>query len=123
LTEADFESGRAYGRTLTVAAALAEARHLAQAGPAAMTESPGADPNYDPLTARELQVARLLAQASSDRQVADALGISVRTAGVHVHRVLAKLGLRSRWQVADWLAAQRTPPPHASERSTTTLNG
>ena len=65
------------------------------------------------LTPREHEVARLLAQGYTDRQIAAALTIAVSTAGVHVHHVLAKLGLRSRWQVTDRVVGQDplTPLP------------
>lgn len=58
------------------------------------------------LTQRELEVARLLAEGLSDQRIADTLFLSVRTVGVHVHHILRKLELRSRLEVAPWLAAQ-----------------
>jgi DNA-binding CsgD family transcriptional regulator len=48
------------------------------------------------LTERELEVLRLVAAGHSDREIADALFISPRTVGVHVSRLLAKLGVPSR---------------------------
>jgi DNA-binding CsgD family transcriptional regulator len=48
------------------------------------------------LTARELKVFRLLADGQSDREIADALFISPRTASSHVATVLAKFGVDSR---------------------------
>jgi non-specific serine/threonine protein kinase len=61
----------------------------------------------DSLTRRERDVARLLVDGLTDRQIGEALSISVSTAGVHVHNILSKLDLRSRWQVADWVVASR----------------
>ncbi len=61
------------------------------------------NPTPAPLTRRELEVARLLAQGYTDRQIADALFLAVRTVGVHVHHILRKLDLRSRVEVAAWL--------------------
>jgi DNA-binding CsgD family transcriptional regulator/tetratricopeptide (TPR) repeat protein len=52
------------------------------------------------LTARELEVLRLVADGRSNRQVADALFISVKTASVHVSNILAKLGVASRVEAA-----------------------
>jgi non-specific serine/threonine protein kinase len=52
------------------------------------------------LTARECEVLRLLAQGSSNRQIAEALFISPRTAGGHVAHLLAKLGVDSRTAAA-----------------------
>jgi DNA-binding NarL/FixJ family response regulator len=51
-------------------------------------------------------VARLLREGYPDRQIAAALAISPRTVGVHVQHVLAKLGVRSRWQVAGRVLAE-----------------
>ena len=52
------------------------------------------------LTRREEDVVRLLTAGYTDRQIAAALGITRGTASVHAHRVLRKLGLQSRGQVA-----------------------
>ena len=56
----------------------------------------------DELTPREQEVAALVAQGLTNRQVSTELGISERTAGNHVARILKKLGLRSRTQIAGW---------------------
>jgi len=58
------------------------------------------------LTARELQIAELIARGLSNRGIADELVISPATAARHVANILAKLGFSSRAQVAAW-AAQR----------------
>lgn len=47
------------------------------------------------LTAREREVVRLLAEGKSNKEVADALGVSVRTAETHRASLLRKLGLTS----------------------------
>jgi DNA-binding NarL/FixJ family response regulator len=60
-----------------------------------------------PLTAREHEVALLLAQGLGNRAISARLVISEGTAKRHVENILAKLGLRSRAQVADWLTRQR----------------
>ena len=38
----------------------------------------------------------LLARGETNRQIADALGISVKTVGAHVEHIYAKAGVRSR---------------------------
>jgi excisionase family DNA binding protein len=53
-----------------------------------------------PLTRREHDVLRLLAEGHSDREIAERLSIGVRTASGHVGRLLAKLGLPSRTAAA-----------------------
>jgi DNA-binding CsgD family transcriptional regulator len=64
----------------------------------------------DPLTEREREVAALIAQGMSNRQIAAALVISESTAEVHVKHVLGKLGFRSRSQVAAWATEHRSSP-------------
>jgi DNA-binding CsgD family transcriptional regulator/transcriptional regulator with XRE-family HTH domain len=56
------------------------------------------------LTAREREVAVLLARGLTNRQIAEMLVIAEGTAGVHVDHILNKLGFRSRAQVAAWAA-------------------
>lgn len=52
------------------------------------------------LTPREAAVLELVARGMTNRQVAAALGISVNTVGVHVSRVLDKLGVGTRTEAA-----------------------
>ncbi|WP_240508677.1 helix-turn-helix domain-containing protein, partial [Streptomyces ossamyceticus] len=59
-----------------------------------------------PLTRRELQVAALVAQGRTNKQIADHLVIARRTAEGHVERILVKLGFRNRSQVAAWFSAR-----------------
>src|SRR6201993_449352 len=56
------------------------------------------------LTKRELEVAELIENGLSNREIAERLFISKRTADGHVERILAKLGFSSRAQVAAWMA-------------------
>ncbi|MFI6296466.1 AAA family ATPase [Nonomuraea sp. NPDC050790] len=58
------------------------------------------------LTARELEVLGLVAEGLSNRQIAERLFISVRTSGVHVSNIMAKLGVGSRVEAA--AVARRT---------------
>jgi DNA-binding NarL/FixJ family response regulator len=51
---------------------------------------------YESLTDREKQVLRLVAEGKSNKEVAELLGISVKTAMSHRERVMEKLGLHSR---------------------------
>jgi DNA-binding CsgD family transcriptional regulator len=56
------------------------------------------------LTAREREVAALVASGLSNKQIGEKLVISERTAEGHVERILGKLGFRSRAQIASWQA-------------------
>jgi predicted ATPase/DNA-binding CsgD family transcriptional regulator len=58
------------------------------------------------LTKREREVAALIAQGLSNREIAARLVVAQRTAEGHVENILSKLGFTSRTQVAGWLAAQ-----------------
>ncbi len=53
------------------------------------------------LTVREREVLELMAAGLTNRQIADALFISVNTAGIHVSRILGKLGAATRTEAAD----------------------
>lgn len=82
--------------------ALAERRLAARArsAPAARTERWNS-----PLTLRELEVARLVAQGRTNREIAGELRISVRTAGSHLERISAKLGTSCRSEIAAWVTS------------------
>jgi len=56
------------------------------------------------LTRREQEVAALVAQGLSNREIATRLVISQRTAEAHVEHILVKLGFNSRLQIATWVA-------------------
>jgi DNA-binding NarL/FixJ family response regulator len=62
--------------------------------------APGAHPAFRTLTARERQVAALLGAGWSNRQIAQALVVTVATVKDHVHHILTKTGLASRAAVA-----------------------
>lgn len=73
-------------------------------------DTDGAAPGqHDPvsLTRREKAIARLLAQGYTNRQIADELDLSVRTAETHRANIMGKLGLKSRVELVRWAARQR----------------
>ena len=63
---------------------------------------PSAAGPAEELTARELEVLRLLAEGRANKEIAAALSLSERTARTHVSSILSKLGLNSRTQAALW---------------------
>jgi DNA-binding NarL/FixJ family response regulator len=54
------------------------------------------------LSAREREVAGLVADGLANKTIAARLHLSVRTVEVHVRHILAKLGLDNRTQLATW---------------------
>jgi DNA-binding CsgD family transcriptional regulator/tetratricopeptide (TPR) repeat protein len=59
---------------------------------------------WRPLTAREFEVARLVAEGGTNGAIAEELGLSPRTVGAHVEHILAKLGFTRRAEIAAWVA-------------------
>jgi ATP/maltotriose-dependent transcriptional regulator MalT len=88
----------AAGRALSLDEALAEARFELDGLPR-VVGPPGRSRSGE-LTTREHEVARLLASGLSNRQIAAELVISERTAANHVQRVMDKMGVHSRAQLA-----------------------
>jgi DNA-binding NarL/FixJ family response regulator len=66
------------------------------------------------LTRREHEVALLVARGLTNRQIALRLGLSGRTADTHVCRILHKLGLRFRAEVAVWAQQPADGPMQSS---------
>ncbi|MBB5153647.1 ATP-binding protein [Saccharopolyspora phatthalungensis] len=62
------------------------------------------------LSRRERETAELVAQGMSNKQIAEHLVISQRTAEAHVEHILVKLGFTSRSQIAAWVAERWTEP-------------
>src|SRR5262249_20092680 len=59
------------------------------------------------LTGREREIATLLADGLSNREIAQRLAVSVRTVEGHIYRATAKLGVTDRAQLAQFLADHR----------------
>jgi len=64
------------------------------------------------LTAREREVAALIAQGKSNREIAGALVLSERTIETHVANIMFKLSVQSRRQIRDW-ALEKGLPSHS----------
>jgi DNA-binding CsgD family transcriptional regulator len=82
--------------------AAAVARRLRELGVRGLARGPRPATRANPanLTARELEVLGLLVEGRSNRQIAEQLFISPKTASVHVTNLLAKLGVHSRLEAA-----------------------
>lgn len=102
--DAAWEEALDHGRAMS----LEEAAEYALSEDADQPESPiGQEPSAQDepmgdLTPREQEVATLVARGLTNRQVSTELSISERTAANHVAKILKKLGLRSRIQIASW---------------------
>lgn len=77
--------------------------------------SPDMPPSEQPafpsceLTPRQLQVAALVAEGMTNRQIAQRLGIEERSAEGHVERIRLRLGVTSRAQIAAWWGRRVSP--------------
>jgi predicted ATPase/DNA-binding CsgD family transcriptional regulator len=64
-------------------------------------------PRQAALTAREREVARMVATGLTSKEVGAELMVSTRTVETHVGNILTKLGLSSRTQLANWVASRQ----------------
>jgi DNA-binding CsgD family transcriptional regulator len=76
----------------------------------ALAERLGSGSEAGPLTAREHEVAGLLAAGLTNAELARRLYISPKTAAVHVSNILAKLGMTNRAEVAAWVVRSGQDP-------------
>jgi predicted ATPase/DNA-binding SARP family transcriptional activator/DNA-binding CsgD family transcriptional regulator len=106
LDEATWQAAWAQGRAMTPEEALEHAlgEQEATAAPEEPASTAGA---ADALTQREREVVMLVARGLTNRQVSSELSISERTVHGHVRKILKKLELRSRAQLAAWVAERR----------------
>lgn len=97
------------GRRLTLEQAIDET--LEDAPPALPTRRAGTA-----LTQRQWEIAALVAEGLTNRQIADRLIVSERTVDGHLERIRNRLGVRARAQIAAWVVeAGRIAPPVMSE--------
>ena len=67
--------------------------------------APSSWPLAEPLSARELEVLRLLAAGASNRQIGERLVISAGTVKAHLHHIYGKLDVHNRTEAAAWARA------------------
>ncbi len=99
LGEKAFATAWAEGRAMTVEQVLAAQEQATIPTPAEQPSTPPVTARVtypDGLTAREVEVLRLVAQGRSDAQVAEQLVISPRTVHAHLSSIYSKLGITSR---------------------------
>jgi DNA-binding CsgD family transcriptional regulator len=85
---------------LELGAGAAAGAESADSASASSETNGGAEEDPFGLTPRERQVLALIAEGATNRQIGAALYMAEKTASVHVSRILAKLGVRSRTQAA-----------------------
>jgi predicted ATPase/DNA-binding CsgD family transcriptional regulator len=96
-----FNAAFARGRAMTIDEGVAFAvanQQAPRSAPAVKAAS------HTELTPRQLEIAQLIAEDLTNRQIADRLFLSERTVETHITNMLNKLGLNSRVQLSRWLA-------------------
>lgn len=99
------DSVRTRAAALGSAPLLARADELARASRGRVV----ADAPWRPLTVREFEVARLVADGFTNAEIADELALSPKTVSAHVEHILAKLGVARRTEIAAWATTVRQP--------------
>ena len=112
LGEAEFAAALRDGRALSTAAAIAAATDAAERCQVLAEPARG---EASVLSPRELEVAVLVAEGLSNREIAERLVIATRTAETHVTNCLTKLGLHARSQLATWVAVHGLLAPGQSK--------
>jgi len=115
LGEAAWEEALAGGRAMSLDRASEYALSTEEPDPPTIpvSEEPSANQPPVALSRREEEVTILVARGHTNRQISTELSISERTVENHVARILRKLGLRSRSQIATWATERHllTPDP------------
>ena len=107
LGEPLFEATWASGRSLPFEAAITEAMAFADSALLLARATPA--PAIAGLTRREQDVLRLVADGRSDKEIADALFVTRRSASKYVSVILSKLGVTSRTAAAALVLRETTP--------------
>jgi predicted ATPase/DNA-binding CsgD family transcriptional regulator len=113
---ADIERARAGCASDAFAAAWSRGRGLPLHQAVALVTGPDVEVDEPPpqrhsvLTPREHQIAKLVAEGLTNRQIAQRLVIAPGTVKTHVERILGKLGMNTRVQIATWVSRDHNAP-------------
>jgi predicted ATPase/DNA-binding CsgD family transcriptional regulator len=100
--DAEFASGKRLTRSAALALALGEPARVAVDAPHNLASAP--------LTKRELEVSRLIADGQTNKQIAARLFISERTVENHVSSILNRMGFHARTQIASHVSGHLEEP-------------
>src|SRR6202165_3660347 len=100
--QSETQAGRRMAMDEAIAYALEEKRPSRLAPPSKRTSAM-------PLSKREVEIAELVAQGLSNKEIATRVFLSERTIETHVSNILNKLGVNSRVEISSWVARELTP--------------
>jgi predicted ATPase/DNA-binding CsgD family transcriptional regulator len=108
-----FDTAVRRGKAMSISQAVPYAREEPQG---TAPHQPAASRQADGLTEREHEVAGLVAQGLSNKEIAARLVISRRTAESHIRHILTKLGFDTRVQIATWNKTNSIPDKKFSDK-------
>ncbi len=113
LGDAAFDAASAEGQAMTLEQAIEYALESLGPTPSKATGQKKLknDTTANLLTAREREVAALVARGLTNRDIAERLVVTERTAETHIQNILNKLGYTSRAQIAAWVVEQGLSVP------------
>ena len=107
LDETSFTAAWAEGRMMTLEQAVAYALLETEM----LSPVQNVKEIFGGLTTREREAAALIAQGMNNREIAKVMIVSVKTVETYVTRILNKLGIDSRVQIAIWAFEKGLVPP------------